>query len=117
MDHAIPRAHDFPVFELDRTITPSPVNPLGVKGVGEAGTIGSTPAVVNAIVDVLSPLGHKRILTCQLVRKKCAEDSEREESVMIAQNFEYVVPASLGKQSTSCKSMESAPKSSPADIA
>jgi carbon-monoxide dehydrogenase large subunit len=57
MDYAIPRAHDFPEFELDRTITPSPVNPLGVKGVGEAGTIGSTPAVVNAIVDALAPLG------------------------------------------------------------
>jgi carbon-monoxide dehydrogenase large subunit len=57
MDYAIPRAHDFPEFELDRTVTPSPVNPLGIKGVGEAGTIGSTPAVVNAIVDALSPLG------------------------------------------------------------
>jgi carbon-monoxide dehydrogenase large subunit len=57
MDYAIPRAHDFPEFELDRTVTPSPVNPLGVKGVGEAGTIGSTPAVVNAVVDALSPLG------------------------------------------------------------
>jgi carbon-monoxide dehydrogenase large subunit len=57
MDYAVPRAHDFPEFELDRTITPSPVNPLGVKGVGEAGTIGSTPAVVNAIVDALSPFG------------------------------------------------------------
>jgi carbon-monoxide dehydrogenase large subunit len=57
MDYAVPRAHDFPEFELDRTITPSPVNPLGVKGVGEAGTIGSTPAVVNAIVDALAPLG------------------------------------------------------------
>jgi carbon-monoxide dehydrogenase large subunit len=57
MDYAVPRAQDFPEFELDRTVTPSPVNPLGVKGVGEAGTIGSTPAVVNAIVDALSPLG------------------------------------------------------------
>jgi carbon-monoxide dehydrogenase large subunit len=57
MDYALPRAHDFPEFELDRTVTPSPVNPLGVKGVGEAGTIGSTPAVVNAVVDALSPLG------------------------------------------------------------
>ena len=57
MDYAIPRAHDFPEFELDRTVTPSPVNPLGIKGVGEAGTIGSTPAVVNAIVDALSPFG------------------------------------------------------------
>src|SRR5262245_19481459 len=57
MDYALPRAHDFPEFELDRTVTPSPVNPLGVKGVGEAGTIGSTPAVVNAVVDALAPLG------------------------------------------------------------
>jgi len=57
MDYAVPRARDFPEFELDRTVTPSPVNPLGVKGVGEAGTIGSTPAVVNAIVDALSPFG------------------------------------------------------------
>jgi carbon-monoxide dehydrogenase large subunit len=57
MDYAIPRAHDFPEFELGRTITPSPVNPMGIKGVGEAGTIGSTPAVVNAIVDALSEFG------------------------------------------------------------
>ncbi len=57
MDYALPRAHDMPEFELDRTITPSPVNPLGIKGVGEAGTIGSTPAVVNAIVDALAPFG------------------------------------------------------------
>src|SRR5262245_15490869 len=57
MDYAIPRAHDFPEFELDRTVTPSHVNPLGIKSVGYAGTIGSTPAVVNAIVDALSPFG------------------------------------------------------------
>lgn len=57
MDYAVPRAVDFPEFELDHTVTPSPVNPLGVKGVGEAGTIGSTPAVVNAVVDALAPFG------------------------------------------------------------
>src|SRR5687767_4880780 len=57
MDYAIPRASQMPWFELDRTETPSPVNPLGVKGVGEAGTIGATPAVVNAVVDALSPYG------------------------------------------------------------
>jgi carbon-monoxide dehydrogenase large subunit len=57
MDYAVPKAHDFPEFELDRTVTPSPVNPLGVKGVGEAGTIGSTPAAVNAVVDALAHLG------------------------------------------------------------
>ncbi|HEY3130182.1 MAG TPA: xanthine dehydrogenase family protein molybdopterin-binding subunit [Acidobacteriota bacterium] len=61
MDYAIPRANDLPWFELDRTVTPSPVNPLGVKGVGEAGTIGSTPALVNAVVDALQPFGVKHI--------------------------------------------------------
>ncbi len=57
MDYALPRAADLPRLELARTETPTPVNPLGVKGVGEAGTIGSTPAVVNAVVDALAPLG------------------------------------------------------------
>ncbi len=53
MDYAMPIAPEFPEFELDHTITLTPVNPLGVKGVGEAGTIGSTPAVANAIADAL----------------------------------------------------------------
>jgi carbon-monoxide dehydrogenase large subunit len=57
MDYALPTAAHLPDFELDRTETPSPRNPLGVKGVGEAGTIGSTPAVRNAVLDALSPLG------------------------------------------------------------
>jgi carbon-monoxide dehydrogenase large subunit len=57
MDYAIPKAEFLPSFELDRTETPSDVNPLGVKGVGEAATIASTPAVVNAVVDALSQLG------------------------------------------------------------
>jgi aerobic carbon-monoxide dehydrogenase large subunit len=57
MDYAIPRASHVPHFELERTETPSPVNPLGVKGVGEAGTIGATPAIVGAIVDALAPFG------------------------------------------------------------
>src|SRR5687767_2461830 len=57
MDYALPKASQMPWFETDRTETPSPVNPLGVKGVGEAGTIGATPAVVNAVVDALSPYG------------------------------------------------------------
>src|SRR5215469_7731401 len=56
-DYLIPSAADLPTFTLDRTETPSTLNPLGVKGVGEAGTIASTPAVVNAIVDALRPLG------------------------------------------------------------
>ncbi len=57
MDYAIPRATDFPWFELDKTVTPTPVNPLGAKGVGEAGTLGSTPCIVNAAVDALSEFG------------------------------------------------------------
>lgn len=61
MDYALPKASQVPWFETDRTETPSPVNPLGVKGVGEAGTIGATPAIVNAIVDALSPYGVKHL--------------------------------------------------------
>ncbi|MEP6871775.1 MAG: molybdopterin cofactor-binding domain-containing protein [Anaerolineaceae bacterium] len=57
MDYAMPRAADFPRFELDNTVTPSPVNPLGAKGVGEAGTLGSTPCIVNAAVDALAEFG------------------------------------------------------------
>ena len=57
MDYAIPRAADLPRFELDATVTPTPVNPLGAKGVGEAGTLGSTPCVVSAAVDALSRFG------------------------------------------------------------
>jgi aerobic carbon-monoxide dehydrogenase large subunit len=61
MEYAVPKAAMFPNFELARTVTPSPVNPLGVKGAGEMGTIASTPAVVNAVVDALSHLGVKHI--------------------------------------------------------
>jgi carbon-monoxide dehydrogenase large subunit len=56
-DYLVPSAADLPAFTTDRTETPATTNPLGVKGVGEAGTIASTPAVVNAIVDALRPLG------------------------------------------------------------
>ncbi len=61
MDYAIPKATFLPRFETDRTETPTNVNPMGVKGVGEAGTIGSTPAIVNAVVDALAPFGVKHI--------------------------------------------------------
>jgi carbon-monoxide dehydrogenase large subunit len=57
MDYAMPRAIDFPRFELSATVTPTPVNPLGAKGVGEAGTLGSTPCIVNAAVDALGEFG------------------------------------------------------------
>ena len=52
-----PAASDTPSLLTGSTVTPSPTNPLGVKGVGEAGTIASTPAVMNAVVDALAPLG------------------------------------------------------------
>jgi aerobic carbon-monoxide dehydrogenase large subunit len=57
MDYALPRADDVPVAEILHHDTPSPFNPLGAKGLGEAGTIGLPPAVVNAVVDALAPLG------------------------------------------------------------
>jgi len=56
-DYALPSAADVPSFETDRTETPSPVNSLGVKGIGEAGTIAATAAVTNAVIDALRPLG------------------------------------------------------------
>jgi aerobic carbon-monoxide dehydrogenase large subunit len=57
LEYGVPKADQLPSFELDRTVTPTPVNPLGVKGVGEAGAIASTAAVANAVMDALSPFG------------------------------------------------------------
>ncbi|MGN6332996.1 MAG: xanthine dehydrogenase family protein molybdopterin-binding subunit [Motilibacteraceae bacterium] len=57
VDYLVPAAPDLPHFETDRTETPATTNKLGVKGIGEAGTIASTPAVVNAVVDALRPMG------------------------------------------------------------
>ncbi|MDB5880328.1 MAG: carbon monoxide dehydrogenase [Ramlibacter sp.] len=57
MDYAMPRAEDFPIFKLDTVCTPCTHNPLGTKGCGEAGAIGSPPAVINAVLDALRPLG------------------------------------------------------------
>ncbi len=61
MDYAVPKAEFFPRFELAMTETPTTVNPLGVKGIGETGTIASTPAVYSAVADALAPLGVKTI--------------------------------------------------------
>ena len=61
MDYTLPRADMFPNFELDETVTPSPHHPIGVKGVGETGTIASTPTVYNAVLDALAPLGVGKI--------------------------------------------------------
>jgi carbon-monoxide dehydrogenase large subunit len=70
MDYTMPRADDLPSFEIDRTVTPCPHNPLGVKGAGEAGCIGSTPAVVNAVMDALRPFGIKKDLEMPLTPER-----------------------------------------------
>jgi aerobic carbon-monoxide dehydrogenase large subunit len=79
MDYALPKAIMIPHLELDSTETPSPVNPLGAKGVGEAGTIGATPAIVSAVVDALSQFGIRHIdmpikpeTVWQIIRKNSA---------------------------------------------
>jgi aerobic carbon-monoxide dehydrogenase large subunit len=61
MDYHVPTAANVPSFALDHTVTLTKTNPLGVKGIGEAGTIASTPAMVNAVIDALSPLGIKHL--------------------------------------------------------
>jgi carbon-monoxide dehydrogenase large subunit len=78
MDYAMPRADDLPSFETGRTVTPCPHNPLGAKGAGETGTIGSTPAIVNAVIDALWPLGVRHLempLTPQRVWQALREAS------------------------------------------
>lgn len=60
-DYLVPSAAEFATFTLDHTVTPSPTNPMGVKGIGEAGTIAATPAVMNAVVDALAPFGIRDI--------------------------------------------------------
>jgi carbon-monoxide dehydrogenase large subunit len=61
MDYALPKADQLPMYESDRTVTPSPVNVLGVKGAGETGTIAATPTVANAVLDALAPFGIKHL--------------------------------------------------------
>jgi aerobic carbon-monoxide dehydrogenase large subunit len=61
LDYSIPGAGEIRGIEVDRTVTPSTTNPLGAKGIGEAGTIAASPAVINAICDALSPLGIKHV--------------------------------------------------------
>lgn len=62
-DYPVPRAVHAPAVEMHRTVTPSPTNPLGAKGVGEAGTIGATPAFANAVLDALRPFGVRHLDT------------------------------------------------------
>jgi carbon-monoxide dehydrogenase large subunit len=60
-DYMMPTANEIPDLVIDRTVTPSPTNALGVKGIGEAGTIAASAAVINAICDALAPLGIKHV--------------------------------------------------------
>lgn len=62
VDYYVPGTPDLPTFRTDRTETPSTTNDLGVKGVGEAGTIASTPAIMNAVIDALRPMGVNEVL-------------------------------------------------------
>jgi aerobic carbon-monoxide dehydrogenase large subunit len=87
MDYAIPSAAELPSFETYNTETPSPRNPLGAKGIGESGTIGSTPAIHNAVVDAVSHLGVRHIdmpLTAQRVWSSSRSMSRRPESITTA---------------------------------
>jgi carbon-monoxide dehydrogenase large subunit len=61
MDYAVPHFMDLPLFTTDQTVTPTPFNPMGAKGIGEAATIGSTPAMVNAVVDALRSFGVRHL--------------------------------------------------------
>ena len=61
MDYTMPRAADLPMFKVGNHVTPCTHNPLGVKGCGEVGAIGAPPAVINAVLDALAPLGVKHI--------------------------------------------------------
>jgi carbon-monoxide dehydrogenase large subunit len=61
MDYAMPRADDIPLFDVDHHEVPTQVNPLGAKGVGEAGTVGALPALLNAVNDALAPLGVRHL--------------------------------------------------------
>jgi carbon-monoxide dehydrogenase large subunit len=61
MDYAMPQAHTMPTMRIGHTVTPSPRTPLGLKGVGEAGTIGSVPAIANAVMDALTPFGIRHL--------------------------------------------------------
>ncbi|PSQ16293.1 carbon monoxide dehydrogenase [Halobacteriales archaeon QS_8_69_26] len=75
-DYAVPKSVHLPEFETDGTVTPSPTNPLGVKGIGEAGTIAAPPAVVNAVADALSPVGVDHVdmpLTAERVWRRIHE--------------------------------------------
>ena len=70
MDYAMPRADDMPPIQVENNAVPTKLNPMGAKGAGEAGTVGAIPAVMNAVIDALSPLGIRSLdmpATCERV--------------------------------------------------
>jgi len=80
MDYALPKADALPSYVTERTVTPSPINPLGVKGAGETGTIASTPAIANAVIDALEPFGLTHLdipLTPQKIWKAVAAAKQK----------------------------------------
>ena len=80
-DYAIPRADLLPDIEVLSTVTPSPHHPLGVKGIGEAGTIASTCTVYNAVIDALQPLGVESTSDAADTRTRLARDEGEEGSL------------------------------------
>ena len=92
-EYLVPSAVDLPSFTTGRTETPATTNPLGVKGVGEAGTIASTPAVVNAVIDAVRHLGVKRHRNAVQPNAGLARHPEGTGRCrMIPSGFDYVAP-------------------------
>ena len=95
-EYLVPSAADLPSFTTGRTETPATTNPLGVKGVGEAGTIASTPAVVNAVIDAVRHLGVTDIeMPCSPMRVWHAISDGPGRCPMIPSNFDYVAPTTV----------------------
>ena len=98
VDYALPTAAEVPSFETDRTETPSPVNTLGVKGIGEAGTIAATPAVAAAVLDAIRPLGVTELdmpLTPMRVWQAIQAAGNGGGARMITAPFDYEAPESV----------------------
>ena len=93
-EYLVPSAAETIDYELDRVNAPSPTNPLGVKGVGETGTIASTPAVINAVVDALSPYGVTDVDDAGQARERLARAAGRRCEVIPA-SFDYEVAESV----------------------
>ena len=89
LSYAVPSAAELPRYELERTVTPSTTNPMGVKGIGEAGTIASPPAVVNAVADALLPFGVTTVEKPVTPERVWRAIQEREGGDMIPAEFEY----------------------------